>query len=193
MNKIPLVLALGCLGFAATTFAADGTEHGQRGLAALDTDDDGRISFEEFSVRQADALARLDSDGNGVLTIDEFLNGRPGPRMGNGTGRRGRGGDNPPSDFNAERRAEMQAMMSERATERFQEMDSNGDKIVTLDEFTEANFFNLDSDNNGILTGSELRSQPRGGPGRSRMGRGRPNADHGNGAHQGGQPRGNTP
>ena len=72
MNKIPLVLALGCLGFAATTFAADGTERGERGLAALDTDGDGSVSFEEFAARQADLLARIDSDGDGVLTTAEF-------------------------------------------------------------------------------------------------------------------------
>jgi Ca2+-binding EF-hand superfamily protein len=176
MNKIPLVLALGCLGFAATTFAADGTERGERGLAALDTDGDGSVSFEEFAARQADLLARIDSDGDGVLTIDEFLNARPGPGRG---GMRGRGGDNPPSEFDAERRAEMQAMMTQRATERFQEMDLNDDKIVTLDEFQEANFLNLDSDNNGVLTGSELRRQQRGRPGGGRMGRRRPDADLG--------------
>jgi hypothetical protein len=132
-------------------------------------------------------LARLDSDTNGVLTIDEFLNGRPGPRMDNRAGRKGRGGNNPHFEFNAERHAEMQAMITQRVTERFQEMDSNGDEIVTLDEFREANFLNLDNDNNGVLTGSELRQQQRGG--RGRMGRGRPNAGHGDGgdgAHQGG-------
>ena len=171
MNKIPLVLALGCLGFAATTFAADGTEFGQRGLAAMDTDGDGSISFEEFSLAQADLLARLDSDANGILTIDEFLNGR--------AGRRDRGGDNPPAEFDAERRAEMQAMMTQRVTERFQEMDLNDDKIVTLNEFTEANFFNLDSDNNGVLTDSELSRPQRGRPGGGRMGRRRPEADRG--------------
>ncbi|HAT28154.1 MAG TPA: hypothetical protein DCS89_14145 [Gammaproteobacteria bacterium] len=176
MNKIPLVLALGFMGFAATSFAADGTERGQRSLSALDTDGDGNISFEEFAVRQADLLARLDSDGDGVLTIDEFLNARPGPGRG---GMRGRGGDNPPSEFDAERRAEMQAMMTQHATERFQEMDLNDDKIVTLDEFQEANFLNLDSDNNGVLTGSELRRQQRGRPGGGRMGRRRPDADLG--------------
>ena len=117
-----------------------------------------------------------DSDGDGVLTIDEFLNARPGPGRG---GMRGRGGDNPPSEFDAERRAEMQAMMTQHATERFQEMDLNDDKIVTLDEFQEANFLNLDSDNNGVLTGSELRRQQRGRPGGGRMGRRRPDADLG--------------
>ena len=170
MNKIPLVLALGCWGLAATTFAADGTERGQRGLAAMDTDGDGSISFEEFSVAQAEFLARLDSDANGVLTIDEFLNGR--------AGRRDRGGDSPPAEFDAERSAEMQAMMSQRASERFQEMDLNDDAIVTIDEFTKANFLNLDSDNNGVLTGTELRRQQRRGPG-GRMGRRRPDADRG--------------
>jgi len=184
MKKIPLILTLGCLGVASSAFAA---EREPRGIAALDTDGDGSVSFAEFSARQAEALARIDSNADGEISIDEFLNGRPGPGRGN-RGPRGFGsGDDsgrqrPPID--AERRAEMQAMMAQRATEQFQAMDANGNGSLSLDEFQEANFLNLDRDNNGAVTAQELRQQQRGRMGR---GRGRPGRETDSGDRPGGQ------
>jgi Ca2+-binding EF-hand superfamily protein len=75
-----------------------------------------------------------------------------------------------------ERRREM----TERATARFQEMDTNGDDAVSLTEFQEANFLSLDSDNNGLLSAEELRPKrpERRRPGGERNGK------------RGGRPRG---
>lgn len=158
MNKTQLLIALGCLGLSSASMAADDSKDQQRGMHSLDTDEDGRITFVEFSEQGDGIIARMDSDGNGVLTIDEFLNGNPGPRMGNR-----RGGDGSRPEPTEEQIAERRARMTERATQQFQEIDADGDEIVTIGEFQEANFLRMDRNNDGVLTGEELR--PPRGPG----------------------------
>ena len=169
MQKSRLALSLGLLSFALAVYGADDSGPGQRSIETLDTDGDGVVSFLEFQEAGTEQLTNLDTDQNGVLTIDEFLNGRPGPGFGS---RRNRSGDDQPDrEFDEEqqaqrqeRMAQMQEMMTQRATERFQEMDADGDEIVTIEEFQEANFVQLDRDNDGVLTAQELRPQ-RGGRG----------------------------
>ena len=41
-------------------------------------------------------------------------------------------------------------------------MDTDGNDVVSLEEFQEANFLELDKDNNGLLSAEELRPK-RGG------------------------------
>lgn len=189
MNKLRLFLSLGVLGLSIPVMAADEKPTESRALAGLDTDGDGSVNFIEFQARGSDALANMDSDGNGVLTIDEFLNSRGGPGFGNP---RARGGERrsdrepteeqlarmqerraergEPSEEQLARREEMRELQTQHAAERFQEMDTNGDEIVSLDEFQEANFLNLDRDNNGVLSARELRPQRGGRPGAGRRG-----------------------
>lgn len=186
MDKLRLIVSLGILGLSASTLAADDKSGGNRAMGELDSNSDGSVTFAEFQARGVDALATLDSDGNGALTIDEFLNSRPGPGFGD---RRGRGqarGEpseeqlarmqermeqrGEPSEEQLAKRAEMLESQARRATEQFQLMDANGDEIVTLDEFQEANFLKLDRDNNGALTAQELRPHRGGRPGAARRG-----------------------
>ncbi len=171
MKKLPLVIAMGLLTLSGSALAAEDDARQNRALENLDTDGDGSVSFVEFQERGADSLARIDSDDNGVLTLDEFLNGRPGPRFGNRGERNGDRPEREPSEEQIARMEEMKALMTEQATTAFHEMDANGDDVVSVDEFQEASFLNLDSDNNGLLSAEELRPQ-RGRPGSGRRGPG---------------------
>ena len=193
MNKLRLIVGLGVLGLSASALAAEEKSAGNHALADLDTDGDGSINFAEFQARGSDVLSNMDSDANGVLTIDEFLNSRPGSGFGN---RKGRGGDarpegepseeqlarmrermaerGEPSEEQLARREEMRELQTRHAEEQFQEMDTNGDEMVSLDEFQEANFLRLDRDNNGTLTARELRPQRGGRPAAGRRGPGGP-------------------
>lgn len=194
MDKLRLILGLGIVGLSASALAADEKSAGNRAMAELDTDANGNVSFAEFQARGADVLAAMDSDENGVLTIDEFLNSRSGfgnrGRRGARGGRDGEPGEEQlarmqeriaergePSEEQLARREEMRELQSQHAIQRFQEMDTSGDEIVSLDEFQQANFLNLDRDNNGVLTARELRPQRGGRPGAGRRGPGGPRGD----------------
>jgi Ca2+-binding EF-hand superfamily protein len=169
MNKLSRVIAMSLFGLSRSVFAAEDESGPNRALANLDTHGDGSVNFEEFQARGAEGLARLDSDENGVLTLDELLNARPGP----GPGNRGRRLEREPSEEQVARMEERRTAMAEQATARFQEMDTDGNDVVSLGEFQEANFLQLDSDNNGLLSAEELRPQRGGrrGPGGHRGGR----------------------
>ena len=161
MNKLSRVIAMSLFGLSSSAFAAEDESGHNRALANLDTDGDGSVNFEEFQARGGESLIRLDSDENGVLTLDELLNARPG----RGPGNRGNRGNRPefePSEEQIARMEERRAAMTEQATARFQEMDTDGNDVVSLGEFQEANFLQLDNDNNGLLSAEELRPQ-RGG------------------------------
>lgn len=164
MNKLHVLLGAGLLTCSGALLAADHTR-GDAVLASLDTNNDGVVNLIEFQSRENNMLARMDSDGNGVLTIDEVINGRYG------MGRRGeRSGDDTadrpePTAEQLERMATMRAQMSERATKQFQDMDANGDDIVTLDEFQTANFNEMDRNDDGVLDADEMRPPRMGRPG----------------------------
>ncbi len=170
MNKITLLIGAGILSISTAAIAADEQRRGNGQLAELDSDGDERISFDEFQRGESLAFARIDSNGDGVLSIDEFLNGRPGPMDGNRGDRPDRGdrgdGDRQQREPSAEQRALMQEMMKLRASEQFQEMDRDGDDLVSLAEYQEATFLRLDRDNNGAITAQEMRPQRREGAGR---------------------------
>ena len=172
MNKLSRVIAMSLFGLSSSAFAAEDESGHNRALANLDTDGDGSVNFEEFQARGGESLIRLDSDENGVLTLDELLNARPG----RGPGNRGNRGNRPefePSEEQIARMEERRAAMTEQATARFQEMDTDGNDEVSFGEFQEANFLQLDNDNNGLLSAEELRHQRAGrrAPGRRRGGR----------------------
>ena len=169
MNKLSRVIAMSLFGLSRSVFAAEDESGLNRALANLDTNGDGSVNFEEFQARGAEGLARLDSDENGVLTLDELLNAPPG----RGPGKRGKHSEREPSEEQVARMEERRTAMAEQAAARFQEMDTDGNDVVSLGEFQEANFLQLDNDNNGLLSAEELRPQRGGrpGPGGHRGGR----------------------
>ena len=176
------------LGFLVSSKALLAAEEKTR----MDINGDGVVSFVEFQESDRDGISRLDTDSNGVLTIDEFLNGRPNFRPRNRVRRDQQSGqqtDRPDPDELDARRAQMRERMTARAEERFHEMDVNGDEMITLAEFQEANFDAMDRDGDGVLTGRELRRQRRsnfGGPTGSRESGSRRGSD------RRGRPRGNS-
>jgi len=163
MFKLRFLIPVSLLGIAGAAFAAEDHGPGRQMLEELDTNGDGQISITEFQGRDNNALTMMDSDANGVLTIDEFLNARPGPGAGMRPERGDRAGDG--RQPSAEQMAKMQEMRAARATARFQEMDTDGDEIVTLAEFQIATFAELDRDDDGFLKGDELRPPRMGRPG----------------------------
>jgi Ca2+-binding EF-hand superfamily protein len=178
MNNLRFAVTLGIVSFSSALMAQ---EH-QRPFETLDSNGNGSISFAEFQENSINMLTRIDTDENGVLTIDEFLNARPnrGPRNGNqrgeqnGEGRNssGNSGERPDKAGNEQReeqRANRRTDLTDRAIAAFQEMDLDGDKVVSVAEFQEANFLRMDRDSNGVLTAEELRPS-RGSHGRGRRG-----------------------
>lgn len=161
MDRLKFAITLGLVSFSSALVAQEHTGP----FETLDSDGSGTVSFAEFQENGINMLARIDTDDNGVLTIDEFLNaptGR-GPRRGNGN--RSENTD----QANEEQRAERRANMTERATAAFQEMDIDGNEVVSVAEFQQANFLRMDRDGNGVLTAEELRP-PRGQRGKGPRG-----------------------
>jgi len=160
MRKSTLFLTLSLACIATTVHAQEGGKRASP-LDGLDSDADGSISFAEFQAVGGDHFDTADANSDGALSLDEFLSARPerGPRP------EGRATDR---EINEERAAEIHARMEERAAEEFIEMDHNGDNLVTKLEMQEATFLRLDSNNDGMIAGRELRRMargPQGGPG----------------------------
>ncbi|MCG8414579.1 MAG: hypothetical protein MI746_10220, partial [Pseudomonadales bacterium] len=118
----------------------------------------GVVDFSEFQENAPDVIAQLDTDGDNGISLDEFLDGRP-------SGQRRGGFGNRSADLSDEELAELQEMMLERATERFNAMDLDGNGLVSSLEMHEANFLQMDDDNDGVLSAAELRRRGPGGPG----------------------------
>lgn len=172
MDRLKIAITLGVAGFCSALTA----QENRGSFETLDSDGNGSVSFAEFQENDTTLLARIDTDENGVLTLDEFLNARPdrGPRHGHRGGNRDENSDQPTPDQatidqRKEQRAQRRTSMSERAAAAFQEMDLDGNEVVSVAEFQEANFLRMDRDSNGVLTAEELRP-PRGHRGKGRSG-----------------------
>jgi len=148
--------------------AADDEQRRQGGPRSLDTDGNGEVSLQEFQNSPRVNIEHMDDDSNGVLTIDEFLNNQQP-----GAGRRGRfrSAQGEDRDLTEAQIAQRQEMLTLRVTARFSTMDVNGDEIVTADEYLQGVFAAMDQNQDGVLSGNELRR--RGGPRRGRDGGGR--------------------
>jgi Ca2+-binding EF-hand superfamily protein len=159
MKKLTVLLLLGGLSQAA---AAQGQ---QKPLEKMDSDGNGSVSFTEFQQREPELLTRADTDKDGFVSLAEFLSQRP---------RRGGNGDARPesNDEGSGNREQRREKLVARMTEQFQEMDLDGDDLLSTIEFHEANFLRLDRDNNGALDAEELRPPRRSGPRGNKGGRG---------------------
>lgn len=157
MNKFQLLLQVGLIGYAGTALAADDKGQGRNLLERLDTNGDELVSLIEFESRDNNQLAEMDTDQNGVLTVDEFINHRPNMGMRMGRGERPEDGQRGQREPDAEQMARMQELRTQRATARFAAMDTDGDEIVTLQEFHAGRFAELDRNRDGVLVAAELR------------------------------------
>ena len=179
MNKLTFLTAIGLMGWSSLSNAQSG-DRAQEAFNNMDINGDGNISFEEFQENGRNPIERLDTDGDGLLSLDEFLAGKPeGPRKGRG-GKRGGGSsqENRPQP-SEEQIAEMQAMMLERASAKFEEMDLDGDGLLSALEMAESTFLDLDDDGNGVLSADELKRPGHRGRGQRGGRRGRPGPDSG--------------
>lgn len=161
MIKTKIMIAFGLVCASTSAYTQEHTSP----LETLDSDGNGSVSFAEFQENGFNMLARIDADENGVLTLDELLNAGPGPRPRRGDHERNSDSEGDEQSIQAERKARM----TERVTQTFQDMDRDGDDVVSASEFNEANFLRMDKDNNGSLSADELRP-PRGQRGRGRRG-----------------------
>lgn len=150
MRPLTLLLTLGLAAASSSVIAQD--EHQRRNpLAELDSDGDGSISFAEFQEGDNRRFSNADADGNGLLSLEELLAARPD--------REPRG-----QQVDEERLAQRQARIEARISAQFQEMDTDGDGLVSQLEMQERGFLRLDRDNNGLISANEMRPRRRGGP-----------------------------
>lgn len=111
------------------------------GFDQLDQDDDGQISFDEFSNRERGMIERLDQDGDNAVSreeVDAHLEERAAEHQA--------------------RMEEMQERMRGHLEEMFTSADANGDGLVTQEEATLAAFNKIDENADGFLTKEELRN-----------------------------------
>ena len=103
-------------------------------------------------------ILRLDSDGDGRVSREEFQSGDVGGR-GRGLAKADTDGDGAVS------RDEIQAALNDETSKRaermvgaFDEMDSDGNGVVTREEMADGAFSRLDTDGDGYVTEEEARA-----------------------------------
>ena len=176
MKKLSLLTGIGLIGWSILSSAQPG-EHAQQMFDSLDTSGDSSISFEEFLKNGRNPVERLDSDADGLVSLEEFLAGKPEGRR-PGRKRKGRGQSDRP-DPTAEQVAKTQAKMQERGMTKFEEMDLDGDGLLSALEICESTFLEMDADGNGVLSAEELKPPHRAGRGQRGGLRSRPGANSG--------------
>lgn len=128
----------------------DGGRRMPRRFAAIDLNEDGKISDDEASGMRESVFLAMDADDNGELTKEEYMAVRmgPGPRNENG----------------GQRRQERQNQKMAQKEPRFAPMDADSNGTVSKAEWMAAGlarFKAADSDGDGTVTPWEFRSQHR--------------------------------
>jgi Ca2+-binding EF-hand superfamily protein len=136
---------------AGTTLLIAGSALAQtKGAAALDTNNDGKVTLSEFQAgRGAQMMARLDTDKDGKLSKAEFEAMRK-----------------PKAEDAA---APAKAAEGKGAGKMWSKIDADNDGFVSkteLDGFLANRFKRMDADNDGALTTAELKP----GAGRAKVG-----------------------
>ena len=125
--------------FASTILAREPRD--KISLQDFDTNGDDVISFLEFQERNWFELGTIDADEDGMLSLDEFLQPtqkKAGPKK-------------PPKEFLEEKKS--------LATKRFEEMDTDFDGLINIDELQDAKFDAMDKNGDGVLSWKELRKK----------------------------------
>ena len=111
------------------------------GWQDFDTNGDDVISFLEFQEQNRFELGTIDASKDGMLSLDEFLQPtqkKAGPKK-------------PPKEFLEEKKS--------LATKRFEEMDTDFDGLINIDELQDAKFDAMDKNGDGVLSWKELRKK----------------------------------
>jgi|TARA_B100000530_G_C15805335_1_gene427309 Ca2+-binding EF-hand superfamily protein len=108
--------------------------------AELDSDEDGLISRDEFRLPNDRRRQRMDINGDGSISQEEVVQHH--------------------AEADA-RQDERTAKRREKAAERFNEIDVDGDGSVTTQEAEDHAFTKLDKDRDGYISRQELRQKAR--------------------------------
>ncbi|MBC7281287.1 hypothetical protein [Hoeflea sp.] len=134
--------ALAILALATDAFAQQGMGQGRNAQNSpfefIDADGNSMLTKAEIGVWSDSVFSAMDMDSNASLTMEEYIAVRMGPGA-DGQGK------------NATRQAAMQAAKADR----FKAMDTNGDDIVSHDEFTgysATQFDRADTGKTGAIT-----------------------------------------
>ena len=130
MKKVLLLLTGALLVLNTPVFAAEAPTTGDtqhKMLKQFDTDQDGKISREEFAAKRAKGFERIDTDKNGTVSLDEMK-----------------------ARCKNERCTQMIA-------KKFAKLDKNNDGNIGKDELTNMTMFDrLDKDKDGYISENEL-------------------------------------
>jgi len=168
MIKVSLATGIIFIGLSSLSHAHP-SERIKDVFNAMDTNGDGNISFPEFQDNGKNPIERFDANGDNLVSLGEFLNGgQKGIRRGPGRISEGRPG------LNKDNAGEFATKIKERALTKFEELDSDGDGLLSSSEVKDTTVERLDSDGDGYLSADEvLASRSKGplrGPGRNRRG-----------------------
>ena len=111
------------------------------GWQDFDTNGDDVISFLEFQERNRFELGTIDASKDGMLSLDEFLQ----------TTQKKAGPKKPPKEFLEKKKS--------LATKKFEEMDTDFDGFINIDELQDAKFDAMDKNGDGVLSWKELRKK----------------------------------
>lgn len=123
-----------------TSLAIANDHHADRMLSHLDENDDGQISVGEFKLPGKRMLKRADENDDGLITLDEMQ-----------------------SSINKhyeERQAKADAEHAQRLeslSDRFANMDSDGNGAVTQEEARIAAFDRMDENQDGVISKDEIK------------------------------------
>lgn len=141
LGSAALVLGL-AISFPA--LAQDEEHHGpmHHGFERADKDGDGAISRDEFMANHHERFAAVDADADGNISAEERAAKREEMRA-----------------KMEERRAKREARMKERAKKMLEQVDTNGDGVVSAQEHeahAAARFAKWDKNGDGQLTQDEM-------------------------------------
>ena len=134
-NRFLAMIVTTSIVFASTILAREPRD--KIGLQDFDTNGDDVISFLEFQERNRFELGTIDADEDGMLSLDEFLQ---------------------PTRKKSGSKKFLEKKKS-LATEKFEEMDTNFDGFVDIDELQDAKFDAMDKNGDGVLSWKELRKK----------------------------------